>query len=172
MNIFSIRLFIVAFSLLLPLNLYAQDRKSTLCDEFQRHLNQRIGLISYAVEEKEIEQEDFNFSIPNIDVDGDKIEDKILLFRTGSASIVAPDESSVTLILSSTGEKFTVEMQRFFIILYKAKYYIVASNWQGEKGPVFVDIKSMNRRGITQLCSYECGLKDGSCVRRRHNKEK
>ncbi len=172
MNSLSIRFLMVAFVLLLPLSLYAQDKKSPLCSEFQHHLNQRAGLISYAVEEKEVQQEEFNFTIPNIDVDGDKIEDKILLFRTGSASIIAPDDSSVTLILSSTGEKFTVEMQRFFVILYKSKYYIVASNWQGEKGPVFVDIMSMDRNGIKQLCSYKCGLKDGSCVPRQYHKEK
>jgi hypothetical protein len=172
MKIFLLRLFMVLFSLLLPLSIYAQDKKSTLCNEFQYHLNQRLGLISYGVEEKEIDQDEFNLSIPNVDVDGDKIEDEILLFRTGSASIVAPDNSSVTLTLSSTGESFTAEMQRFFIILYKSKYYIVASNWQGEKGPIFVDIKSMDRKGITQLCSYKCGLKDGSCVYRRDHKEK
>jgi uncharacterized protein len=154
------------------MNLYAQDKMHTLCNEFQHHLNQPAGLIEYAVEEKEIEHEDFNFSVPNIDVDGDKIEDKILLFHTGSGSIVPADYDSVTLILSSTGEKFTVEMQRFYVIVYKAKYYIVASNVQGEKGPVFVDIKSMDRRGIKQVCSYDCGLYGGSCARRRHHKEK
>ena len=145
--------------------------KSTLCDEFQRHLNQH-SLAPCMVEEKGIEHEDFNFSVPSIDVDGDKIEDKILLFHTGSGSIIPADYDSVTLILSSTGEKFTVEMQRFYVIVYKAKYYIVASNVQGEKGPVFVDIKSMDRRGITQVCSYDCGLYGGSCARRRHHKEK
>jgi len=148
---------------LLPVSLYAHEEKAALCSEFRNHLDKRDGLISYAVEEKEIEQEEFNFTIPGIDVDGDKIEDKVLLFRTGSGSIIPPDDSSVTLILSSTGKEFTVEMQRFFIILYKSKYYIVASNLQGEEGPNFVDIKSMDRDGIRQLCSYRCGL-DGSCV--------
>lgn len=170
MNSLSIRLFIVAFILLLPLSLYAQDKKSALCTEFQYHLNQPAGLISYAVEEREIQQEGFNFTIPNVDLDGDKVEDKILLFRSGSAAIIPPDNDSVTLILSSTGKKFTVEMQRFYIILYKSKYYIVASNWQGEKGPVFVDIKGMDRNGIKQVCSYKCGgLGDGSCMPRQYH---
>jgi hypothetical protein len=162
----------LTFFLLLPLGLYAQDNKSPLCSEFQRYLNQSADLTSYAVEEKEIQQDEFNFTIPNIDVDGDKLEDKILLFRGGSASIIPPDNDSVTLILSSTGEKFTVEMQRFFIIFYQSKYYIVATNWQGEKGPIFKDIKIMDRKGITEICSYKCGLKDGSCVPRQYHKEK
>jgi hypothetical protein len=166
----SVRLFIGAF-LLLPVSLYAQEKKSALCNEFQSHLNTRGGLISYAVEEKEVEQEEFNFTIPNIDVDGDKVEDKILLFRPGSGSIIPADYSSVALILSSTGDKSTAEMQRFFIILYKSKYYVVASNLQGEKGPEFVDIKSMGRNGIKQLCAYKCRL-SGTCVQRQKNKVK
>jgi hypothetical protein len=168
MSVLSILLFLVASLFLSPFNLCAQNKNHPSCKEFQHHLNQRVGLISFAVEEKETQDEDFNFYIPDIDIDGDRRDDKILLFRTGSASIIAPDNSSVTLILSSTGEKSIAEMQRFFIIRYKSKYYIVASNWQGEKGPVFVDIKSMDRRGIKQLCAFKCGLKDGSCTRRQY----
>lgn len=149
----SIQLLVVAL-ILLPLSLYAQDKKPALCNEFLLNLNKRAGLSSYAVEEKETQQQDFNFTIPKIDLDGDKIEDKVLLFRTGSGSIIPADYSSVTLILSSTGKKYTAEMQRFFVISYKSKYYVVASNMQGEEGPNFVDIKSMDRNGIKQLCSY------------------
>jgi len=171
MNLLSLQVFIMMILMLLPMSLLAQD-KSSLCNEFQHHLNQRLGLHSYVVEEQEIQREDFNFIVPNIDVDGDKIKDEVLLFRTGSASIIAPDDSSVTLILSSTGKRFTVEMQRFYIIFYKLKYYIVASNWSSEQGPIFVDIKSMSRSGIQQLCSYKCGLKDGSCGPRQAYKDK
>jgi uncharacterized protein len=155
---------LVAIEKLLP-------TKSALCHEFQRLLSQPIGLIDYKIEEKEIEQEDFNSCIPNVDVDGDRIEDKILLSRGGSGSIIPADYDYVTLKLSSTEEKFTAEMQRFYIIRYKAKYYIVASNLQGEEGPRFVDIKSMDRRGIKQICSYDCSIyRNGPCVSQRHHR--
>jgi hypothetical protein len=165
MTLFSIQL-LMGVLLLLPVSLNAQEKKSAICSEFRNHLNERAGLVSYAVEEKEIKLEDFNFTIPSIDVDGDNIEDKILLFRPGSGSIIPADSSSVSLILSSTGKKSTSEMQRFFVILYKSKYYLVASNLQSQEGPEFVDIKSMDRKGIKQLCSYKCGLNGGSCVAR------
>lgn len=164
MKSLSIRILTVAILLLLPLSINAEEKKSALCSEFQHRLNEPAGLIPFAVEEKKIQQEDFNFTIPNVDVDGDKIKDKILLFRAGSASIVPSDYSSVTLILSSTGKKFTAEMQRFFIIHFKSKYYIVASNLKSEEGPEIVDIKSMEHDGIKQLCSFTCGIKGGSCV--------
>jgi len=160
------KLLLTGALLLLPADLYAHEKKSALCSVFEHHLSKRDGLTSYAVEEKKIEQEEFNFTIPGIDVDGDKVEDKVLLFRTGSGSFIPTDDSSVTLILSSTGKKYTVEMQRFFVILYKSKYYIVTSNWQGEEGPNFVDIKSMDRDGIKRFCSYICGM-NGFCEQRK-----
>lgn len=166
------QLFMMSVLILLPLGLYAQDRKPAVCDEFQRHLNRREGLTAYVVEEKEIDEKNFNFMVPGVDIDGDKVDDKVLLFRTGSASFIPPDSDSVTLVLSSTGEEFTMEAQRFFIILYKSQYYIVATEWLGKKGPVFVDIKSMGRNGIKPVCAYKCTPKTGSCVPRRHYKEK
>jgi hypothetical protein len=166
MRLFSIQL-LIGVLLLLPVSLNAQETKSAICSEFRNHLNKRAGLVSYAVDEKQIKQEEFNFTIPSIDVDGDNIEDKILLFRPGSGSVIPADSSSVTLILSSTGKKYTAEMQRFFVILYKLKYYLVASNLQSEEGPEFIDIKSMDRNGIKQLCSYKCTIRGGSCVSRQ-----
>ena len=146
------------------------EHKSILCGNFQFLLDHyRLG--SYQVKEQEIEQNDYNYSIPNVDVDGDKVPDKILLFHSGSGSLIPADYDRVTLILSSTGEEFTVEMQRFYIIRYKAKYYIVATNIEGENGPVFEDIMSMDHLGIKRLCCYRRGLHDWSSVRRKCERE-
>lgn len=165
----TLQLLVMSIVLLLPLGLYGQDKNSLLCREFQRHLNRNEGLVAYAVKEKEIDHKDFNFAIAGVDIDGDKIDEKILLLRTGSVSFSPTDDDRVALVLSSTGEEFTAEMQRFSIILYKSKYYVVASEWLGKKGLVFVDIKSMGADGFKQLCSYKCGPKTGSCTLRRHH---
>lgn len=140
-----------------------RSQKDPLCEEFRVHLNQRVNLNLYALEEKETGGVDPNFSIPNINVDGDDINDQLLLFRTGSASLIPPDNSSFSLTLSSTGEEFTIGAQRLSVMKYKSHFYALTSDWLGETGPTQIDIHRLDRRGIKKLCSYECGLPGGTC---------
>jgi len=95
--------------------------------------------------------------------DQDKKNDELLLFRTGSASLIPADNSALTVILSSTGEKFLYESPGFYVIRYQTNYYIVGGGWQSDKGPIHTDIHSIGRKGIKLLCTYSCGLKEASC---------
>jgi hypothetical protein len=75
-----------------------RDENSKLCQEFLGQLNQcQYARLSY-LEEEETGREDFNRRIPHVDVDEDNIDDQILLFRGGSASLIPPDNDSLTLI--------------------------------------------------------------------------
>lgn len=139
------------------------ETEKLICEELRNHVNRRTGLTSYALELEETGGVDYNFRIPKIDIDGDKVSDKLWLFLSGSASLIPPDNSSILLALSSTGQSFAIEAQGIYVIRYASKYFALTTNWLGEDGPVQKDVYQLERRGITKLCSYECGLADGSC---------
>ncbi len=139
------------------------EKDKPFCEELRSHVNGRAGLTSYVLELEETGGVDYNFRIPKIDIDGDKISDKLWLFLSGSASLIPPDNSSIFLTLTSTGQSFTIEAQRIYVIRYASNYLALATNWLGEDGPVQKDVYQLERRGITKRCSYECRLADSSC---------
>jgi uncharacterized protein len=143
---------------------HAED--AALCEEFRSKKDERLELVEFRLEEKESNQEDVNFIIQNVDVDGDKVNENILLFRTGSASKIAPDNSTFTMHLSSSGKQFTEEAQGFYAIAYKSKYYLLTDNWLGESGPLQSDAYLLDRTGINKICSFECRLPSGQCGKR------
>jgi hypothetical protein len=139
-------------------------QKNELCEEFRVQINRRAGLAAYAVAEEEISHPDATHAIRKADVDGDKIDDQLLLFRTGSASLIPPDNSWLLLVLSSTGSEYKEEAGGLYVFRHKSFYYLLTSNFAGEEGPVAGDVHRLSRSGIAKVCSYECGLPDGNCV--------
>jgi hypothetical protein len=142
----------------------AQPKKAPLCDQLLSHLNTRVRLTPYQLEESDLGEG--RLGIHNEDVDGDKKPDELILFRTGSASLIPPDNSTVTLTLSSTGEEFTIEFQRFYVIRFGPGVYVVGGNMVSESGPVETEIHRVGRTGFTRVCSYQCGLTT-ACTRTR-----
>lgn len=143
-------------------------KKNPLCEELRVQTNRRTGLTSYALPEVEIKDQDGTSEatgeIGNVDVDGDGTSDRILLSRTGSASLIPPDNSWFSVVLSTTGKEHKVEAQRLMVIGYKSRYYLLTANYGGEEGPVTSDVYGLGRSGLRKLCSYDCGLPDGYCA--------
>ena len=137
--------------------------KPSLCEQFQHHLGERgTPKLQPLVE---VDLGNGKLGIPGLDVDGDKIEDEIVLFRTGSASLIPPDNSSLTLVLSSSRKSFTVEFPRFYVFKYGGAVYVTGATMLAEKGPVDREIHRLDGKGISRVCSYTCGLTTG-CFRR------
>jgi len=88
----------------------------------------------------------------------------MLLSRSGSASLIPPDNSSFSLVLSSTEKEYKVEAQRLYAIGYKSHYYLLTSDFLGEEGPVTSNVYRLDGLGLRKICSYECGLPDGDCA--------
>jgi hypothetical protein len=146
----------------MPWSVEAQAQPS-LCEQFRQHLSQRGTPKLQPLEENDLG--DGKLKIPDLDVDGDKTNDEIVLFRTGSASHIPPDDSSLTLVLSSSGKSFTVEFPRFYVFKYEGRVYVVGTTMLSEKGPMKREIHRLDGNGISWVCSYTCGLTTG-CSRR------
>lgn len=136
---------------------------AALCEELRRKNDDRIGLVEFVLDEKHIDQEDANLAIPNVDIDGDKIDEQILIFRPGSASKIAPDNSTFTIRISSSGKQFTKETQGLSVISYRSKYYLLTYDWLTEDGPLQSETYLVMKSGIKKFCSFECGLPSGQC---------
>lgn len=147
------------------ITVHAKD--AALCETFRRKKDARAGLVDFKLEEKAVNRGDVNFVIQNVDIDGDKINDDISLFRTGSASKIAPDNSIFNMRLSSNGRQFKQEAQGFYVIGYRSKYYLLTSDWIGEDGPLQSNAYLLDRRGINMVCSFECRLPSGQCGKRK-----
>lgn len=143
----------------------AVESKGELCDQLLDHLNSTQRLARYALDEVEVSRENGSFRITDIDIDGDKIADEIVLFRTGSASIIPSDNSSLTLMLSSTRAEFAIEFQGFYVIRYDAKILVVGGTTLGEDGPVLTDIYQLRSDGIKKLCAFKCGGLNRRCAK-------
>jgi uncharacterized protein len=138
-------------------------KKNPLYEEFRVQENRRIGLSPYALPEAEITHQDATHTINNIDIDGDRTSDQILLFRTGSASLNPPDYSWFSIVLSTTGSEYRVEAPRLSAIGYKSRYYLLTSDYLPDVGLVKNDVYRLGPSGIQKMCSYECDLPDGNC---------
>jgi|SRR6266853_4154947 len=154
---------LIAMALLCMPGPVGAQTKPPLCEQFRQHLGERGTPKLQPLEE--VDLGDGKLSIPGLDVDGDKINDEVVLFRTGSASLIPPDNSSLTLVLSSSGESFTVEFPRFYVFKYAGRVYVIGTTMLGENGPMEREIHRLDGKGISRVCSYTCGLTTG-CSRR------
>jgi hypothetical protein len=146
---------LIAGSLLgLPASVEAQSKP--LCEQFRQHISERGEPKLQLLEE--VDLGDGKLAILNQDVDGDKVADEIVLFRTSSASYIPPDNSSLTLALSSSRKSFTVESPRFYLFKYHGGVYVIGTAMLSEKGPMERDIYKLDGTGISHVCSYTCGL--------------
>jgi hypothetical protein len=111
----------------------------------------RGGLIAYGVKGEPDEQGNLQI---DADFDADGIADKLLWFRTGSASLIPPDPSRATLILSSTGKTHSVQDQRVQVVKYMGRYHVVTSSSASEKGPWRRTAYLVGSKGLSKLCSF------------------
>jgi len=153
---------LIAMTLVMPAPVVAQSKPS-LCEQFRQHLSERGTPKLQPLEE--VELGDGKLKIPGLDVDGDKVDDEIVLFRTGSASIIPPDDSSLTVVLSSSRRSFTVEFPRFYVFKYRGGVYVIGTTMLSENGPMEREVHRLDGKGISPVCSYTCGLTTG-CSRR------
>jgi uncharacterized protein YecT (DUF1311 family) len=139
-------------------------QENALCEDLRAQMNRRGGLSAHVVPEEESNQGDVTHAIRGADVDGDKIEDRLSLFRTGSASLIPPDNSAFFMTLSSNGTEHRQDAGRLSVIRYQLLYYLLTGDFAGEEGPVKSEVHRLERAGIRTVCSYECGLPDGACA--------
>ena len=111
----------------------------------------RGGLTAYAVDATPNQNGDREIAD---DIDGDGSKDKISWFNPGSGSIIPADNSTVTLTLSSSGESFTVEEQRLYVVKYQSKYFVVAGRVESERGPWHSDVYAITGKGMQKICSF------------------
>jgi hypothetical protein len=111
----------------------------------------RGGLTAYAVDASPNQNGDREIVA---DFDGDGSRDKISWFDPGSGSIIPADNSTVTLTLSSSGDSFTVEEQRLYVVKYQSKYFVVAGRVESERGPWHSDVYAITGKGMQKICSF------------------
>lgn len=138
-------------------------KENPLCEEFRIQISRKMGLSLYALPLDEINQQNATHIIRNVDVDGDGISDQILLFLSGSASRIPPDNSEFSVVLSKTGKEYKVEAQGLYAISYKSRYYLLTHDCTGEDCPVRKSVNLLNRSGLSEICTFECGLPYGDC---------
>lgn len=137
-------------------------RENALCEDLRVHKNRRAGLSAYAVPEEEHNDGDFTHAIRGVDIDGDKVEDRLLLFRSGSASLIPPDDSLFVMELSSSGREYRHEAQRLVVVRYQSVYYLLTGTPTEEGG--VGDAYSLEGAGIRKVCSHECGMPYSYCA--------
>ena len=112
----------------------------------------RGGLVQYAVQ---VEPDQSGTRIVKADIDRDGSDDDLRWFDAGSRSKDPADNSTLTLTLTSNRKSFTLEQQRFGVVKFEARYYIVATRVESELGPWYRDVFALTEKGITEVCSFE-----------------
>ena len=112
----------------------------------------RGGLVQYAVQ---AEPDQNGTRTVKADIDRDGSDDDLRWFDAGSRSKDPADNSTLTLTLTSNRKSFTLEQQRFGVVKFEARYYIVATRVESELGPWYRDVFALTEKGITQVCSFE-----------------
>jgi hypothetical protein len=89
-----------------------------------------------------------------VDFDSDGSPDELKWSVSGSASIIPPDYSTLSLSLTGSDKRFNLEQQRLRVIKFDAHYYVVTSWVESEQGPWHKEVSSLGSQGITKICSF------------------
>ena len=111
----------------------------------------RVGLAKFA---SHVPTNEDGNGILAADFDADGSPDELKWSATGSASIIPPDNSTLSLSLTGSGKRFTLEQQRLRVIKLEARYYVVTSWVESEQGPWHKEVFSFGRDGITKVCAF------------------
>ena len=111
----------------------------------------RVGLAKFA---SHVPTNEDGTGFLAVDFDSDGSPDELKWFVTGSASIIPPDYSTLSLSLTGSGKRFNLEQQRLRVIKLDARYYVVASWVESEKGPWHKEVSSLGPKGITRICAF------------------
>jgi hypothetical protein len=111
----------------------------------------RVGLAKFA---SHVPTNEDGIGVLAADFDSDGSPDELKWFVTGSASIIPPDYSTLSLSLTGSGKRFNLEQQRLRVIKLEARYYVVTSWVESEQGPWHQEVFSFGRKGITKICAF------------------
>jgi hypothetical protein len=93
--------------------------------------------------------------IVRADIDLDGTDDTLRWFDGGSASIIPADPTTLTLTLSSNNQDFKLQQQRLYVVKFESRYYVVTTRAETQLGPWYLEVFSLDRNGISNVCSYE-----------------
>ena len=110
----------------------------------------RGGLVQYAVQ---VEPDQQGYRTIKADIDLDGSPDALRWFDPVSASLIAADNATVTLTLTSNGHNFTLEQQRFFVAKFESRYYAISTQVESVLGPWLRDVFAISQKGFTRVCS-------------------
>ncbi len=127
------------------------DQAALICQHFAKLLGTPSGLVPYALEA--IVDDRGIRRIPNVDIDGDNLNDEVRWSCPEAGGSVPVDSCALRTILSAS--KKTVEFKRpkFFLIRFDGVVYIVSSTdlrRQEEVGKS--DIYRLNGSGTKLVC--------------------
>jgi hypothetical protein len=146
-----LRTFLVSLILLLSLSKpTVAGEPLALCEEFQKLLSTRGGLLAYELEA--FPDRDGNKRVPNIDVDGDGLIDEMLWSCPGSGSLVPADPCAMSIMLS-TGKNFEFKESRFYLIQYRSKIYAVAIEMKLDGTVDKRKLYRVDGTGVNLICS-------------------
>jgi len=111
----------------------------------------RVGLAKFA---SDVPTNEDGNGVLAADFDSDGAPDELKWAVTGSASIIPPDYSTLSLSLTGSGKRFTLEQQRLGVVKLEARYYVVTSWVESAKGPRHKEVFSLGRKGITKICAF------------------
>jgi hypothetical protein len=138
---------LIATALAMPVPVGAQSGLS-LCEQFRQRLS-----VHGTPELQPLEEVDLGDG--NLEIRG----------------LIPPDNSSLTLVLSSSRQSFTVEFPRFYVFKYGDGVYVIGTKLLSEQGPLQREIHRLDGKGIAPVCSYTCGLTTGCSRRETHAAE-
>jgi len=111
----------------------------------------RVGLAKFA---SPVPTNEDGNGVLAADFDADGSPDELKWSVTGSASIIPPDNSNLSLSLTGSGKRFTLEQQRLHVIKLEARYYVVTSWVESEQGPWHKEVFAFGPKGITKICAF------------------
>jgi hypothetical protein len=127
------------------------DQPADICQQFATLLGTRSGLAPYALEAM---VDDRGISlIPNIDIDGDNLNDEVRWSCPDAAGSVPVDSCEMRAILSASKKTVEFKRPRFFLIRFYGVVYIVSSTElkrQEEAGKS--DIYRLSESGAKLVC--------------------
>lgn len=129
----------------------AASKGEGLCDEL-RKVSKQGGFVRYALDGVE-DTRPTNIGkqlIPNVDIDGDDVNDELLWLPQGSGSAIPADPSDIAIKLSKTGREITFEAMRFFLFRYHSKIFIAASRRENIND---TSIYKVNPEGVELVCN-------------------
>ncbi|RDZ29310.1 hypothetical protein [Lysobacter silvisoli] len=117
------------------------------------------GRLGERLEEFPDSSREGSVQVPNVDLDGDGISDRIVLWRSDSPSRFPADLAEAQVVFSASGRNEERAFPHIAVRRYRSQVYLTGMSYADDANSAQLEVLLLDRRGVTNACSVVIPVK-------------